>query len=165
MSENKGHDELALSAEWMARAKAAKTLDDLCLMYRDLFGGSFNHDYGTICRAMSAFMVAAGQVADDSSCGGITGFQASCVIMDAIAGWNGWKDEPFRLMQYNDLLHPQYEDKVKTIPKHVHDWLVMQAIERLQDVAATRQAHPDVVAHWRFIANGGVPFGLRVETK
>lgn len=65
-----------------------------------------------------------------------------------------------RLVNYDDMLYPQNGHKFdRVISKATHSYLIEQAKKRL---AETYHAHPNVVAHWKGIAAGGVPFGYTV---
>lgn len=66
-----------------------KTTAELAEFVRHLVE-DYEHDYGTICHAVAAAGLAAMRcVNTDSDQGGITGFQASCVLWSVIARWTG----------------------------------------------------------------------------
>lgn len=116
----------------------------------------YQHDYGTICKAIAVAAVAAANAVDASPQGGITGFQAGAVMWEFIRGWQGIQG-PLRLVRYGEMLYPQCADKfATTIPRSVFAELQRLAGERL---AAGDYAHPDVRAHWQSIVDGVVPFG------
>lgn len=149
----------AILEVWKEEASNIETPDQLAAFVTKLTT-EYEHDYGTICHAMHAAMKAAMRVVDKSPQGGITGFQASCI---------GWmqvsdlfmirKEDPVRLVNYADLLFPQYEEKFTSISAKT--WEHLQA-EAKKNLAEGGDAHPDVHAHWQSIAAGSVPFGLRV---
>jgi hypothetical protein len=120
----------------------------------------YEHDYGTVCHALAACAIAAASSADKEEQGGITGFQAGAVMWQFIQKWMH-EDGPMRLVKYDKMLYPQYEDDFdKTLSGHTWEWLQNKAGEKLQDPGG---AHPAVAAHWQSIVDGTVPFSYRVE--
>lgn len=122
----------------------------------------YDHDYGTIVHAVTAAAVAAAWAMNSSKQGHITGFQAQCVMWGFIKEWMNYKDAPLRLTQYKYLLYPQYEKSFTTIAPGVHEYIRKEA-NRLLLEEPDSPVSADVVAHWRKLANGEVPFGLKVE--
>lgn len=120
---------------------------------------AYKHDYGTICHAIAAAAVAAAWAVEKSPQGGITGFQGGAVMWQFMEKWNGIKF-PARLVQYDDMLYPQYERKFTTISKDTWEHLQKKAGELLK--GERRHAHPDVVAHWKKVAEGVIPFGYSI---
>ncbi len=121
----------------------------------------YAHDYGTICHAIAAAGLAAMCAVDHSPEGGITGFQASCIIWEVIQGWGVFDKGPKRMLCYSELLYPQYAHKFTTISKETWKWVKEEAHKKLLE-ARRGQMHPDVSAHMESVAVGNVPFGLRV---
>ena len=121
------------------------------------------HDYGTICHAMSIASIAAMWAVDHTKSGGITGFQASCVMWENIKNWmTEYRDVPLRLVNYKDMLYPQYESKYqKILSDENFEWLQKEAVKNLADIDI---AHPDVITHWQTIADGMVPFGYVLQS-
>jgi len=151
-------EEQGIQKEWYAEAKIM-TLKKLPKFLKKLADG-YRHDYGTICHAVAAGAVAAGNAMNKSRQGGITGFQASAVMWCFIEAWTGDK-APAKLVKYEKMLYPQYAKSFeKIIDKSVWEWLQEQAKEHLKDVEG---AHEKVIAHWTRIAEGNVPFGYVVE--
>lgn len=149
----------ALLDEWKADAGKV-TVDDLPAFIRKLTT-EYQHDYGTIVHACHAAMLAALSAVNKGPQGGITGFQASCLGWMLIEDMLGIpKDTPARLINFDDLLFPQYEPRFRSIPASVWQWLKERAAGNLK---ASPHAHPAVIAHWRSIVDGHVPFGLQVE--
>lgn len=62
---------------WKEEARHIE-VDELDGFVRKLITG-YEHDYGTICHAVHAAMMAAFSSVNKSPTGGISGFQASCV--------------------------------------------------------------------------------------
>ncbi len=148
--------------EWKKEAGLVDSPDALARFVSHLTE-DYGHDYGTIIHAMAAAMNAAMSAVNKSASGGITGFQASCL---------GWmmiqklfmvsEGEPLRLVHYENMLYPQYEDKfAKTISKETWEYLQKKANEFLNDKPTG--AAPSVTAHMESIRNGSVPFGYTVE--
>ena len=144
--------------EWYKDAKKVNTPDELAAFVTRLTT-DYSHDYGTICHACAACAIAAAWTVDHSPTGGITGFQAGCIMWEFIRNWMSL-DSPHRLVDFGNMLYPQYEDKFqKTIGSDVWKWLQEQAKEKLGDDGAV---HGAVASHWKTIANGIVPFGYTV---
>lgn len=125
---------------------------------------AYSHDYGTICHAMAACAIAAATAVDRSPQGGITGFQAGAVMWEFIRNWSGrYKDVPLRLVDYSNMLYPQYADHFdKIISSDTHAWLQKKATEML-DERGDDAFHPEVLTHLKLISQGMVPFGYDVK--
>lgn len=154
-------EDMGLQNEWYKRAKSMKP-EDFPEFFREMTE-DYIHDYGTVCHAMAAIGLAAMFAFNNSegACGGVTGFQAGCVMWEVIRYMNYENNKcGLRLLDMDDLLYPQYEHKFTAISKDTWDAVKKEAQKRLLERGA---AHPDVVAHWESIVNGKVPFGLRIE--
>jgi hypothetical protein len=152
-------DELTLRKEWLEEARQM-TVERLPAFVEKLV--NHQHDYGTICRAIAAAGVAAAYAVERSPAGGITGFQAGCVLWDLITGWNeSYEGKPVRLINYNEMLYPQYRDKFRSISQQTWEGLQKEAQKRLQE--DDQGMHPRVSAHMRDIVNGFVPFGYEIR--
>ncbi len=153
------HKELCES--WKKQARDVK-LTELHDFIGNLVNG-YDHDYGTICHAMTACGLAALSAADKEPGAGITGFQASWIMLDLVKEWMRMKG-PFRLVDYADLLYPQnaYRFK-KVISQDTWKWIQDEPRKKWDEEKTTDfHAHPDVVAHWLSIQAGKVPFGFEV---
>lgn len=119
-----------------------------------------NCGYGEAPRAMAqAALAVAWYLADRF---GITGFQSGFVMWDFIRDWAYSSNKcGLRILDYDNMLYPQYEDKFckTTINRHTWSALQKEAKERLRDSA---YASPTVIRHWESIAKGVVPFGYTV---
>jgi len=107
------------------------------------------HDYGTCVYAMSMSAVAAFNYVAHKL--GVTGFQASCADLDILRRTRRW--ERFQVFNLDDLLYPQYRDKVKSYDELISDnseWLSKQAAEKL---TGSPDAHPNVIEHWKRLSN------------
>jgi hypothetical protein len=120
------------------------------------------HDYGTIVVGMAAAMRGAMRLVDSSKSGGITGFQASCVMWELVPLLT-MKKPPMRLISYNDMLYPQYEDKFqKTIDPSTWEHLQTEAHKILSKDQPVPIAET-VQTHLQTIVDGQVPFGYTVR--
>jgi len=143
----------------LAEALKGIKADDLTATVRDVM--AMPHDYGTVCVAIGALAAAAARAADREPNGGITGFQAGAVFWEFVRAWDVFGDGPKRMTQYANMLYPQYaHDFERTISADTWAWLQEHAAKRLAETNG--QAHPDVVAHWKQIVAGSVPFGYAV---
>lgn len=121
-----------------------------------------------ICKAIGACAIAAAWAANASpgSRGGITGFQAGAVMWEFIRHWNRTNNKTgMCLIDYDDMLYPQYENRFsKTITKDLMESLVKEAKKHIAEYESNPKSmvHPDVLAHWKKIAQGIPPFGYKV---
>lgn len=141
------------------KAKEVKTEKELLKLIEEI--KTFNHDYGTIVYGCMAAMTAAFQVINEGPQGGITGFQAGCLGHELIQKFM-MTQPPYRIMDYNNMLYPQYSDKFeKVISSDTWNDLKEKAQKSLNENALS--THPSVIAHWQSIVNGNVPFGYSVK--
>lgn len=152
---------------WYDEAKEA-TLETLPIFLAKLAG--LEHDYGTIVHATAAAAVAAAHAMDRSPHGGITGFQADCVKWEFLAKWAGVTG-PARLLTFESMLYPHHADEFRTVlTPSAAEWLKNEATKKLAEFETgelEHRAHPAVVAHWRDLAKGWIPFGwsIALESK
>lgn len=154
-------EDMRLQDEWYKRAKNMKPED--FLDFANELSKRYEHDYGTVCHAMAAIGLAAMYAFNetDGARGGITGFQAQCVMWLVIQHMNYENNKcGLRLLDMDKLLYPQYEYEFCSISSDTWDAVKKEAQELLKENATV---HPDVVAHWQSIASGKVPFGLKIE--
>lgn len=95
----------------------------------------YQHDYGTICHAMVAGALAAIRAIDKAPTGGITGFQAGCIMWEFVRHWNYQGNKcGLKILDYDNLLYPQHEDKfVKTMTPSVWENVQREAKEQIKD--------------------------------
>lgn len=119
--------------------------------------------YNAAPSAVAACAVAAAWAANShEEGGGITGFQASFVMWEFIRRWMH-KTTPMRLLDYGEMLFPQYEDHFdRCIDKSTWEWLQK---ETRKNLAKESHGSPGVRAHWEKIAAGHVPFGFTVRER
>ena len=154
-------EEQGLHKEWYERAKKM-TMDDLPEFLRELTE-DYNHDYGTICHAVASSAIAAAWAVERTPhCGGITGFQAGAIMWEMIEAWGVFGKGQKKIVCYNDMLYPQYASKfAPTISEETWTSLQVDAKKNLGD--STNGTHPDVIAHWKSIVDGTIPFGYTIE--
>lgn len=148
--------------EWYKQAKDM-TVQDLPEFIRRLTE-DYGHDYGTICHAIAAAALAAAHAINHGPMGGITGFQAGCIMWEFITKWMSYENQPMRLTRYDEMLYPQYAHNFNQISKETHDWLIKEAkkhIEAHKDDLSS--VHPEVLSHWNAVASGWIPFGYAEE--
>lgn len=149
------HNEMELWGEWEKEAKT-QTAETLPAFIAKLM--AFDHDYGTICNAIAAAAIGAAWAVERGPRGGITGFQAGRVTWRFLESWNSLKN-PARLLDYGNMLYPQYEKSFRAIPKSTWEWLRAEAAKNL---AEKDSLHAAVAAHMRAIVEGEVPFGMSI---
>ena len=153
-----------LEEVWFKQAKeqTLETLPD----FIDHVMNDYYHDYGTVCHAISACAIAAAYAADNSDNGGITGFQAGCIMWDFIHQWmySGNKCG-MKIVDYDNMLYPQYEYKYeKTISSNTWQSIQKEAKKNLDDYhSGTSIAAQPVLDHWQSIVDGEIPFGYTIS--
>lgn len=149
--------------EWFKQAKK-QTLDTLPDFIRHLMT-DYHHDYGTIVHAMTACAIATVWACDRTEQGGITGFQAGFITWGFIRHWSFENNKTgLRIINYDDLLYPQYESRFeKAISPEIWESVQKEAHTRLENDGKEWFAHESVIAHWKSIVDGNVPFGFTVK--
>lgn len=131
-----------------------KTIEEFEKLLTDVKADS--RDYGAIVEACSVMMNASFNLLNP----GITGFQAGCLMWMLVEKYGMYgKDSMLQIQDYRNLLYPQYSDKFNTIPKSYWEKVQAQAKEHLADFKGA----DSVGRHMHSIANGEVPFGLKVS--
>lgn len=164
MAKQKITEEEKIHEKWFADADKI-TLENLPEFLRHLME-DYEHDYGTICHALSAGAIATMWAMNNHPQGDITGFQAGGVLWGVIKNWSYRTNKTgLRLIDYDDLLYPQYEYKFdKTISSDTWSLLQKQAQEKLdKDAVDTLGAADSVVNHWKSIVAGVIPFGFKIK--
>lgn len=135
------------------------SLDDL-MNYIQNIKDNYNIGYGTAPRAIAQAALATAYYLSDVF--GITGFQAGCVMWDFIRDWMYSSNEcGMKIIDYDEMLYPQYDYKYeKTINYNTADALIKAAKKKLEE---SKDAHPRVIEHWKYIADGNMPFGYVVK--
>ena len=151
-------NEFKIRDELTVKRKEIKTFDDLVVFLKDV-RDNYGNGYGEAPRAMAQAALAVAWYL--SSEFGITGFQAGFVMWDFIQGWTKTHNKcGLKLVDYDDMLYPQYDYKFeKTISSSVWESLQKQAKKNLE---SNKYAADRVIAHWKSIADGNVPFSYTV---
>ena len=148
-----------MEKEWYEEAheQTTKTLPD----FINHVMNDYQHDYGTVCKAIAACAIATAWAANREPQGGITGFQAGAVMWEFVRAWSFSSNRTsLRIIDYDNMLYPQYEHKFeKTIPESTFKLIQKAAKESLEK----DELHPKVRAHMESIVNGVVPFGYTIS--
>lgn len=135
------------------------TLETLPALINDLMNRE--HDYGSICVAIGIAAAATGWACNRHEHGGITGFQSGAVFWEFVKAWGSPSigKSGARIINFDDLLYPQYAEKFTGISEDT-----LQRVRALaaENIASKDMASASVVAHWQSIVDGAVPFGLSV---
>lgn len=157
-------EEMHLEEKWFKDAKkqTTETLPD----FMNHVLNDYEHDYVTICHAVTACALAAAYAANHSDQGGITGFQAGFVMLNFVRQWEFPDNKTtIRVTDFDNMLYPQCENRFeKKISKDTW-WLLQKEAQRLliEDNKKGGCAHKDVVEHWQSIVDGTVPFGYSIR--
>jgi hypothetical protein len=115
------------------------------------------HDYGTCVYAMSMSAVATfNYVARKLQ---VTGFQASCADLDILHRTRNWKWGT--LLNYEELLYPQYQYKFKNFEQLLEENKVELA-KRAKDLMQKDKdlVHKSVWSHWERLSMNGEEVSL-----
>ena len=151
-------NEFELTEELEGKRKSINTLHDLFVFLKDINDNPSLGYGGAPISIAQAALATAWYFAKEM---GITGFQAGFVMWDFVRNWQYSTNKcGLRILDYDDMLYPQYDHKFeKTIRSNTWNELQETAKNNLE----TREhAHPDVIAHWKSIAAGNIPFGYSV---
>lgn len=153
--------EFKTKQELQVKRAEIKSFDDLVSFIKDV-DEHYNIGYGDAPRAIAQAALATAWYLSGRF--GITGFQSGATLWDFIEDWSsvGKKTQCAKIIDYDNMLYPQYEDKFdKSITPEA--WKrIQEAAENLLENDASH-AHPDVVKHWKSIVAGKVPFGFYVR--
>lgn len=127
--------------QWYQEAKKV-TIDTLPAFVKKLTE-DYAHDYGTICHAVAAAAIAGGNAIEHSPTGGITVFQASCVMWEFIRHWQYSHNKTgLRIVDYDDFLYPQSADRYdKTISADTWQAIQKEAKAKLKEADADREQY------------------------
>lgn len=161
MSKMQINEEMGVHKEWYEQAKE-QTTETLPEFIRHLTE-DYEHDYGTICHALAAGGIATMWAMNETSQGGITGFQAGAIMWEFIRHWNyNHNKAGMKIIDYDNLLYPQYDYKFdKSMSETTWDIIQKEASEKLKE--KDYPVHPDVKAHWESIVEGKIPFGFKIN--
>lgn len=133
--------------------------------FQDLFDEALKdaNDYGSIVVCCALMMNAAFNLVNRSSSGGITGFQAGCLMWEMVKKYGTFSENaPLSIVDWNNLLYPQYSDQFVTISRATLERVQENAKKKLEQLKGDEFCSPVVLAHLQSVAGGKAPFGLRV---
>jgi hypothetical protein len=161
--------------DWNKEARAIKTVEEFVAFHDKLMNG-FAHDYGTEIHALAALALAGACLGNhDPINGGISGAQAMGVMWQWLEGWGTGPRNMGRILDYEDMLYPQYGRKFKQLSATAWKFLQERAAAELAEDAkvvegpemgkdgARIKASPRSRNHWQSIVDGVVPFGWELE--
>lgn len=143
-------EDMGLQKEWYERAKSMKP-DEFSEFFRELTE-DYEHDYGTVCHAMAAIGLAAMRAFDRSegASGGITGFQAGCVMREVIRHMNYESNKcGLRLLDMDNLLYPQFEYKFRSIDSDTWKAVQREAGNRISESKAAHEKYLKEVEQYK----------------
>jgi hypothetical protein len=142
--------------KWFEEA-AKVTTDSLGDFVKHLVN-DYHHDFGTIVHAIAAGVGATISAMNNSEEGGLTGFQASCLMWEILQ--KEFQIEwPVRLIKYENMLFPVYEKQFNSIPYEIWVWLRERAKYLIENEDGLADS---VKQHMKSISDGVVPFGYKV---
>lgn len=155
-------EEDKIHEEWYEEAREM-TLEKLPEFLKRL-SEEYEHDYGTICHAIASSSIAAAWAMERTPQGGITGFQAGAIMWEFIWNWmTEYKGQPLRIINYDHMLYPQYEDDFTKISPSTWEYLKKTAKEKLEEYKGSTTVSEDVVKHMEEIVSGKIPFGYTIS--
>lgn len=120
----------------------------------------YDLDYGAKIHAAAACTIAMFNACDDIF--GFSGFQSSASIMQVLYKMNYRCNKTgIRVIDYDEMLYPQYKDKFRSIPQNTWEALRKRADELIAE--SEWIADPSVLHHWMSISSGIVPFGYYIS--
>ena len=154
--------EFDIRDELREKRKNIETFEDLTAFLKDV-EDRYNVGYGSAPRAIAQATAAVAWYL--ASKFGITGFQAGFVMWDFIRDWMYTNNKcGLKIIDYDNMLYPQYGDRFeKIITDDTWNGLQEQAKKNLDEYENGRSAHPEVVAHWKSIVDGTIPFDYRLK--
>lgn len=156
-------EEMGIHKEWYAEAPTV-TIEKLPEFLNHLLN-DYEHDYGTICHAIIAGAIATMWAMNNHPQGGITGFQASCIIWGVVRQWSYRHNKcGLKIIDYDKFLYPQYQHYFeKTITPDTWESIQQQARVMLSD--KNSMMHHDVKKHLESIVEGVIPFGYTISNE
>ena len=151
-------DDKDIIDSWYKRANEIKpeTFGDFV---NELLHG-YDLDYGAKIHAASACTIAMFYACDDIF--GFSSYQYSTSVMQVLYKLNYRINKTgIRVLDYDDMLYPQYEDKFRSIRQKT--WKLIR--KRADELIAKNKsmAGPSVLNHWTSISLGVVPFGYYIS--
>ena len=121
----------------------------------------YNLDYGAKIHAAAACTIAMFNACDDIF--GFSCFQASASIMQVLYKLNyPCNKTGIRVIDYDDMLYPQYKDNFRSIPRNTWELLRKRADELINENDRSA-VNPSVWNHWMGVSSGLIPFGYYIS--
>lgn len=129
-------EEQRVHKEWYKEAKDKNITIETLPTFINHLVNDYEHDYGTIVHALTCGAIATITAMNRTEQGGITGFQAGCVMWAFIRGWMKEDNKlGMQLLDFDDLLYPQYESKfANTMKKSQAELLMKTAKEKIEEI-------------------------------
>ena len=142
-------EEMNVQKEWYAKAKDM-TLEELPDFLQHLMA-DYQHDYGTICHAMTAGALATMWAMDHTDQGGITGFQAGAIMWEFIRNWAYTDNKTsLKIINYDDFLYPQYGHKFdKTMSAETWATIQKEAAAKIKEADLTHEQYLKDLAQYK----------------
>ncbi len=157
-------EEMEIHEEWYKEAREVKNNEEMNDFIQDKLL-NYSHDYGTICHAIASSMIATmTAMNNDKRQGGITAFQASCIVQQVLMKviFTGNKIG-VRILDLEHLMYPQYSYEFEKIISY-DTWEKLQN-ESKKALEVSLGANQEVRDHWQSIVNGNLPFGFILRDK
>ena len=138
-----------------------QTLETLPAFLKNLTE-EYEHDYRTICHAVTAAGLAAMHAVNKTPQGQLTQFQVGSIAWEF---WRHWLKEqsPIKMVKFRNMLYPEFEPLFeKTITAATWTYLQKEASIELGRAEHNPKYNRAWVDHWKSIAKGKVPFGFKV---
>jgi hypothetical protein len=120
----------------------------------------YDLDYGAKIHAAAACSIAMFNACSDIF--SFSDFQGSASAIQILYKLNyPCNKTGIRVIDYDDMLYPQYEDRFRSIRRDTWEYLRKRADELIAERQST--ADPSVLHHWMNISFGGVPFGYYIS--
>ena len=149
--------------KWHEEARRCRLDDGSLLKFMKRLVGKYEHDYGTIVHAMTAAAIAGAYAVENSSQGGITGFQHSCFIMEFLAKERFSHNKfGFFVRDIDDILYPQYQEKFCKL-KITRKTANKISQEARMNLANKDRGIPPVREWWQKLADGNFPQFVEIE--
>lgn len=139
-------------AEWFAMSRNCSSIEEAAAFAQYLMR-NYHHDYGTICYAMSAAILAMAWGVNGEDQAHITGFQSGAVMWGFVSKWMNIEG-PARLQEFEHLLYPQYDYKwAVRVDTSARKWLTDKAqgiLKKDKSFSPIVQARLELIASGRF---------------
>ncbi len=147
-------EEMEFRAKYKDRLNV-KNIDEFTTLLAEMKIDS--NDYGACVVATAYIMEAAYHLLDP----GLTGFQAGCVMWEMVKKFGSYgPNARLRMLDYGNLKFPQYERHFTHIPQETWLSVVKDAQKGCNEWTGEKSGR--VFEHMQTVAEGRVPFGLKI---